>query len=105
MVRVSPLALRAPVYNLTVSGQHEYFANGVLVSNCDTLRYLCATGMRYVPHDRLQGFLREQELQLEEVKMAEGIESRRYKHLMNRYLKERNLSEPPMHVGGLGSDY
>lgn len=28
------------VYNLTVEGQHEYFANGVLVSNCDAMRYL-----------------------------------------------------------------
>lgn len=27
------------VYNLTVDGEHEYFANGVLVSNCDALRY------------------------------------------------------------------
>lgn len=28
------------VYNLTVKDCHEYFANGVLVSNCDALRYL-----------------------------------------------------------------
>ena len=27
------------VYNLSVEGVHEYFANGLLVSNCDTLRY------------------------------------------------------------------
>ncbi|MDP3908859.1 MAG: hypothetical protein Q8Q14_00570 [Gemmatimonadales bacterium] len=30
---------RGDVYNLTVDGEHEYFANGVLVSNCDALRY------------------------------------------------------------------
>ena len=30
---------KADVYNLTVGGCHEYFANGVLVSNCDALRY------------------------------------------------------------------
>jgi phage terminase large subunit-like protein len=30
---------RAPVYNITVEGEHEYFANGVLVANCDALRY------------------------------------------------------------------
>lgn len=30
----------APVYNLTVAGVHEYYANGVLVSNCDSLRYI-----------------------------------------------------------------
>ncbi len=29
----------APVYNLTVEDEHEYVANGVLVSNCDALRY------------------------------------------------------------------
>lgn len=30
---------RAPVYNLTVDGEHEYCAAGVWVSNCDALRY------------------------------------------------------------------
>ena len=30
----------AKVYNLTVDDRHEYFANGVLVSNCDALRYI-----------------------------------------------------------------
>jgi hypothetical protein len=33
---------RAEVYNLTVAGTPEYFANGVLVHNClDALRYFC----------------------------------------------------------------
>ena len=31
----------APVFNLQVAGPHEYFANGVLVSNCT--RYLMNT--------------------------------------------------------------
>ena len=30
----------APVYNLRVEGPHEYFAGGVLVSNCDAMDYL-----------------------------------------------------------------
>ena len=30
---------RAAVFNLTVDDAHEYFANGILVSNCDALRY------------------------------------------------------------------
>ena len=30
----------ATVHNLTVADQHEYFANGVLVSNCDAERYI-----------------------------------------------------------------
>jgi phage terminase large subunit-like protein len=32
---------RSAVYNLTVDGEHEFFANGVLVHNCDALRYAC----------------------------------------------------------------
>ena len=38
-----------PVYNLTVEGEHCYFANGVLTHNCDTvsmaLRHLRETGL------------------------------------------------------------
>jgi hypothetical protein len=40
VVSVYDLGRSEPVYNLTVEGQHEYYANGVLVSNCDALRYL-----------------------------------------------------------------
>ena len=40
VVAVMP-AGRADVFNLTVEGAHEYFAEGVLVSNCDALRYDC----------------------------------------------------------------
>ena len=29
-----------PVYNLTVEHDNEYYANGVLVHNCDSLQYL-----------------------------------------------------------------
>lgn len=31
---------RKPVYNLTIDGEHEFFANGILVHNCDAARYL-----------------------------------------------------------------
>jgi hypothetical protein len=32
-----------PVYNLTVDNPvGEYFANGILVHNCDSARYACA---------------------------------------------------------------
>ena len=38
-----------PVYNLTVEGAHCYYANGVLVHNCDTvsmgLKHLRDTGI------------------------------------------------------------
>lgn len=39
------------VYNLTVDGMPEYFANGILVHNCDTMRYAVA-------HVDLQGQFR-----------------------------------------------
>lgn len=37
---VSALRRRGPVYDLQVEGAHEYFAGGVLVHNCDALRYM-----------------------------------------------------------------
>jgi hypothetical protein len=38
--RVSNTRRTAPVYDITVAGVHEFFANGVLVHNCmDSLRY------------------------------------------------------------------
>ena len=33
--------IAVPVYNLTVEGAHEYFANGILVHNCDAVSYAC----------------------------------------------------------------
>lgn len=38
--RIVKLDITAPVYNLSVEGAHEYYANGVLVHNCDAWRYL-----------------------------------------------------------------
>ena len=35
-------AIRQPVYNLTVSDSPEYVANGILVHNCDAMRYMVA---------------------------------------------------------------
>lgn len=39
VLRVEQTRLVEPVYNLTVDGEHEYFANGILVVNCDALLY------------------------------------------------------------------
>lgn len=36
-----------PVYNITVSNAPEYYAGGVLVHNCDALRYVVAATARY----------------------------------------------------------
>ena len=43
---------RAAVYNLTVEGAHVYFAGGLLVSNCDELRYVCAENWKRPVRDR-----------------------------------------------------
>lgn len=47
--KVEKLASRERVFNLTVDGEHEYFANGILVSNCDCLRYLAQYPPRWHP--------------------------------------------------------
>lgn len=43
VVSVSDSLAPQPVFNLTVAEQPEYFAGGVLVHNCDALRYLLVT--------------------------------------------------------------
>jgi hypothetical protein len=55
------------VYNLTVEGAHCYYANGVLVHNCDTV----SQGVRYL---REMGLLVRAPERLNEIE-----ESRRYK--------------------------
>jgi len=40
---------KAKVYNITVEGEHEYFANGLLVSNCDAFRYLVINVLDIAP--------------------------------------------------------
>ena len=46
MVKISA-AGRGPVFNLEVEGPfHEYLAGGILVSNCDALRYAIAARAR-----------------------------------------------------------
>jgi hypothetical protein len=47
VVRAADTGIKAPVYNITVANAHEYYANGILVSNCDTLRYIAATIFRH----------------------------------------------------------
>lgn len=39
VLRVESLHYEADVFNITVDGEHEFFANGILVSNCDAARY------------------------------------------------------------------
>jgi hypothetical protein len=37
---ITPLKQRQSVYNLTVDHAHSYYANGILVHNCDALSYI-----------------------------------------------------------------
>lgn len=46
MVSVSDSLAPQAVFNLTVAEQPEYFAGGVLVHNCDALRYVIVTTER-----------------------------------------------------------
>lgn len=40
VLSVVPLPTKQPVFNLTIEANSEYIANGLLVHNCDTLRYI-----------------------------------------------------------------
>lgn len=40
------------VYNLTVENSHNYFANGILVSNCDSLKYLIASRSKAISPEK-----------------------------------------------------
>ena len=39
-LELKPLNMKMPVYNLEVEDAHNYYANNILVSNCDALRYI-----------------------------------------------------------------
>lgn len=65
VVSVSAIAERQAVYNLTVEGQPEYYAAGVLVHNC-----LDAT--RYALHGELAGVARTEAYLAEVQRLAAG---------------------------------
>lgn len=46
---------RLDVYNLTVAEKPEFFANGILVHNCDCLRYMVATKAKQTTIAKLTG--------------------------------------------------
>ena len=47
---VNAMNIMLPVYNLTIDGEHCYYANGILTHNCDTV----SMAMRYL---RRSGFI------------------------------------------------
>jgi hypothetical protein len=56
VLSISELDTRVPVFNLRVADHPEYFANGVLVHNCDTMRYVVAhRDMGVRPNIRVMG--------------------------------------------------
>jgi hypothetical protein len=48
VLRVEPTGRHEPVYNITVAGEPEFFANGILVHNCDAGRYSFADLTHYL---------------------------------------------------------
>lgn len=74
------------MYNLTVDGEHEFFANGVLVSNCDAARYAYEALTHYlsrIPEDvPPPGSVAALELEAEKIeKKIENSEARRAERL------------------------
>jgi hypothetical protein len=66
----------ARVYDLTVEGQHEFFANGILVSNCiDSLRYASERIRR--PHEPLALLFEQPEVSgqaaVEQAILSDGV--------------------------------
>lgn len=49
-IRVEKLPYRADVYNISVEDEHEFFIEGILTVNCDTLRYM----IQELPDDPLK---------------------------------------------------
>lgn len=47
VVSVHKTGEKSPVYNITVEDAHEYFAEGILVHNCDSLRYALIGARHY----------------------------------------------------------
>jgi hypothetical protein len=113
--RVAPTRVRSvarcgvtlPVYNLTVLDVHEYFANGILVSNCDAARY---------SYNDLQHYLAKQKptppppgtreaYALEEEREQRAIEDADAK--LARQLAEGDelVRESNEYGGGYGSDW
>lgn len=43
------------VFNISVDGEHEYFANGILVSNCDAFRYMVCNIMDIAEEGHIGG--------------------------------------------------
>lgn len=54
VLRVAPTGSVLPVYNLTVEGHHEYFAGGLLVSNCDSALYSFRKAWEYMGREDVE---------------------------------------------------
>ncbi|MGR7993848.1 hypothetical protein [Xanthobacter sp. ZOL 2024] len=62
-MRAYDLGICVPVYNLTVDGCHEFYANGILVHNCDpmmdAITDMCGAPQLVIPDaalERSRGF-------------------------------------------------
>lgn len=66
-----------PVYNLTVEGEPEYFANGILVHNCDAMAMACILADRYM--GQVEEELTPEQKQAQQVKIA----TKRFTDILN----------------------
>ena len=66
----------APVYNLTVAEAHEYFANDILVSNCDAALYAYRYAYHYLaaPQEPIVQYGTREWYEKQEEKMLEEAE-------------------------------
>lgn len=49
VVQSRSLSLSVPVYNLSIDGPPEFYANGILVHNCDAVRYILTAIRQHYP--------------------------------------------------------
>lgn len=68
VVSVSAIAERQAVYNLTVEGQPEYYAAGVLVHNC-------MDAVRYCLHGELAGMARTEAYLADLARLAQAAKN------------------------------
>ena len=89
----------ADVYNLTVEGEHEYYANGMLVSNCDALRYAVRLHESYHANRHSEEADRRRELYTEDGHRLRADSGVRFKSAKDRIAERHGWA-----IGGGAED-
>ena len=84
------------VYNLTVDDAHEYFANGILVHNCDSIKSVladwAATAVPLTEVEKWELKMRDKGLNKDEILKVESEEEKIAK-LQVRLIEERAFAK------------